>query len=95
MSGQSNGEAIPRDVKEGPTFRSMADVIEAAVQALDDKLEGLPFVIARILELFVIRRQPNHSPRCLARHDGSDPPLLVWFTFDTQAVTLLGISSAA
>ena len=83
MAGQPR---IPRDIVESPTYAQQKSKAVAAPRRLDDLLEGLLFVIARIPEEF-----PSLGGVSLARYVGPLDNLRVWFTYDDATVALQGI----
>jgi hypothetical protein len=87
MAGQPR---IPRDIVESQTFAQQKTRAVAAPRRLDDLLEGLLFVIARIPEDF-----PALGGVSLARYLGPLDNLRVGFTYDDSTVTLQGIERVA
>lgn len=86
MAGFDN---IPLDVKEGEDFVAQADTIDLERKALDAKLEGLLFIVARTPEEF----PAVDDGVWMARYTG-EPQMNIYYTFDSQCVTLLGIELA-
>lgn len=76
---------IPREVKEWPSFATMADAVGLDREAIDSRLEGLLFVIARVPEMF------HTNGRLSIAVCAGDPQLRIWFTYDEHHVILLGI----
>ena len=90
MTGRSRDIWVPRDISYHPSFESQANRIKLDTQILDEKLLDLTFNIARVPELYELHRHPGRMPLCAAIYQGH-PRLRVWFTYNDQIVTLLGI----
>lgn len=84
-----------REVVYLRSFEFSAQRLGFDTRTLDQILEGLIFVIARLPELFPAMAE-NDEGQFLhaARHTGT-PALLVWFTFDAEAVQLWFLTAAA
>jgi hypothetical protein len=92
MNGQSNGgPTIPRELIEWPSYTEQAQLIDPVGDELDDKLRGTLFVVSRLPQLFEQGQGPNGAPICVVDYLGN-PRLRIWFTYDSQYVTLLGIA---
>ena len=72
----------------------MAQLLRIDTETLDEKLEGLIFNIARIPELFPAMFRNDEGELLHAAVYGGQPPLVVWFTFDANAVHLRFITRA-
>ncbi len=72
----------------------MAQLLHIDTETLDEKLEGLIFNIARIPELFPAMFRNDAGELLHAAVYGGQPPLVVWFTFDANAVHLRFITRA-
>ena len=72
----------------------MVQLLRIDSETLDEKLEGLIFNIARIPELFPAMFRNDEGELLHAAVYGGQPPLVVWFTFDANAVHLRFITRA-
>ncbi len=90
MNGQSNGIQVPRDVRYLFSFDAQAAGIEPDRGVLDEKLRGLIFNITRLPEHYELSRRPGQLPLCAAIYGGR-PRLMIWFTYDHELVTVMGI----
>lgn len=90
-SSRSNGHpSIPREIIEWPSYKQQADEIDPSRKELDNALATLLFEIGRVPEIFEVARGPQGLPICVADRHGR-PSYRIWFTYDSQYVTLLGI----
>ena len=92
MNGRSdgNGTHAPRDVRYLEIFEALAADFEPDRSILDEKLRGLEFNIARVPELYELSRRSGKLPLRAAIYGGR-PRLRIWFTYDHEPVTLMGI----
>ena len=84
MNGPSG---IPREIVEWPSFTHEANQLDPGRRSLDQELEGLLFVIARIPEEF----QQVEGTRLHVAHYTGNQPLRIWFTYNDTRIILLGI----
>ena len=91
----SNGHStVVREVIHQRSFEFTAQRLGFDTRALDEKLEGLIFVVARLPELFPAVAENNDGEFLYAARYRGNPPLLVWFTFDPNTVSLWFLTAA-
>ena len=85
----SNGHStVVREIVHLRSFEFTAQRLGFDTQTLDEKLEGLLFVLARLPEVFPAVAENDEGELLYAARYRGTPPLLVWFTFDADAVRL-------
>ena len=91
----SNGHSgVVRDVVYLRSFEFSAQRLGFDTRTLDVILEGLLFVIARLPEIFPARAENDEGQFLHAARYTGTPPLLVWYTFDAEAVQLWFLTAA-
>ena len=96
MVGRStNGHSgVVRDVVYLRSFEFMVQQHGIDTRTIDEKLEGLLFVIARLPELFPAMAVNDEGQTLHAARYRGIPPMLVWFTFDSNTVRLWFLTAA-
>ena len=91
----SNGHStVVREIVHLGSFEFTAQRLGFETRTLDELLEGLLFVIARLPELFPPMAENDEGQFLHAARYTGTPPLLVWFTFDAEAVQLWFLTAA-
>ena len=91
----SNGHSrVVREIVHLRSFEFTAQRLGFATRTVDELLEGLLFVIARLPEIFPPRAENDEGQFLHAARYTGTPPLLVWFTFDAEAVQLWFLTAA-
>lgn len=91
----SNGHSrVVRDVVYLRTFEFMVQQHGFDTRTIDEKLEGLLFIIARLPELFPAMARNDEGQILHAARYRGNPAMLVWFTFDSNTVHLWFLTAA-
>lgn len=91
----SNGHsAVVREIVHLRSFEFSVQRLGFDTQTLDEKLEGLLFVIARLPEAFPAVAENDEGELLYAARYRGAPPLLVWFTFDANEIRLWFLTAA-